>query len=72
MICPYYCYHYPRTANNVIEAASAGASTSIKLVANVAVNVMAFLAILEFLNATLIWLGDRCGVDGLSFQVGQI
>ncbi|KAL8560356.1 hypothetical protein ACOMHN_006087 [Nucella lapillus] len=56
------------SANNVIEAASSGASTAIKLVASVAVNVMAFLAILEFLNATLIWLGDRAGVDGLSFQ----
>ena len=55
----------------MIEAASDGASNAVKLVANVAVNVMAFLAILEFLNATLIWLGDRCGVDGLSFQVNQ-
>ncbi|KAK7109406.1 hypothetical protein V1264_013453 [Littorina saxatilis] len=56
------------TAGNVIEAASSGASAAIKLVANVAVNVMAFLAILEFLNHTLIWFGDRAGVDGLSFQ----
>ncbi|XP_076439690.1 solute carrier family 28 member 3-like isoform X2 [Babylonia areolata] len=56
------------SANNVIEAASSGASTAIKLVANVAVNVMAFLAILEFLNATLTWFGDRAGIDGLSFE----
>ncbi|XP_025093354.1 solute carrier family 28 member 3-like [Pomacea canaliculata] len=56
------------SSHNVIEAASSGASTAIQLVANVAVNVMAFLAILEFFNATLVWFGDRVGVDGLTFQ----
>lgn len=56
----------------MIEAASSGASTAIQLVANVAVNVMAFLAILEFFNATLVWFGDRVGVDGLTFQVRTI
>nr|KAG5698782.1 hypothetical protein BaRGS_032201 [Batillaria attramentaria] len=55
-------------SKNLIEAASMGASTAISLVANVAVNVMAFLAILAFLNATLVWFGDRVGVDGLTFE----
>ncbi|XP_041367546.1 solute carrier family 28 member 3-like [Gigantopelta aegis] len=54
---------------NVIEAASDGASTAIKLVANVAVNVMAFLAILAFVNGTLTWFGDRVGIEGLSFEL---
>lgn len=54
---------------NLIEAASAGASSAIMLVANVAVNVMAFLSILKFINATLTWFGDRAGVEGLSFQM---
>lgn len=37
--------------------------------AAIAVNVMAFLCVLEFVNMTLDWFGDRVGVDGLSFQV---
>ncbi|XP_025093525.1 solute carrier family 28 member 3-like isoform X2 [Pomacea canaliculata] len=53
---------------NLIEAASSGASASIQLVANVAVNVMAFLSILAFVNATLNWFGERAGVAGVSFQ----
>ncbi|XP_060603523.1 solute carrier family 28 member 3-like isoform X1 [Ruditapes philippinarum] len=47
------------TESNIIEAASNGASISIKLIANIAVNLIAFLAILKFLDSTLIWLGHR-------------
>lgn len=46
----------------MIEAASAGASTSIKLVANIAANLIAFLALLQFINETLKWLGARAGL----------
>ncbi|PVD30119.1 hypothetical protein C0Q70_09381 [Pomacea canaliculata] len=53
---------------NLIEAASSGASASIQLVANVAVNVMAFLCILAFVNSALNWFGERAGVEGVSFQ----
>lgn len=60
------CYRKDR---NVIEAISSGASNSVKVVAAIAVNVMAFLCVLEFVNMTLDWFGDRVGVDGLSFQV---
>ena len=58
-----------RKDRNVIEAISSGASNSVKVVAAIAVNVMAFLCVLEFVNMTLDWFGDRVGVDGLSFQV---
>lgn len=44
---------------NIIEAASNGASVSIRLVANIAVNLIAFLSILQFLDRTLIWAGHR-------------
>ncbi|CAG5116017.1 unnamed protein product, partial [Candidula unifasciata] len=57
------------TERNLIEAASNGASMSIKLVANIAVNLIAFVALLQFVNATLVWLGDRVGYDGLTFQL---
>ncbi|BFY97092.1 hypothetical protein BsWGS_00132 [Bradybaena similaris] len=57
------------TERNLIEAASNGASMSISLVANIAVNLIAFVALLDFVNATLVWLGDRVGYDGLKFQL---
>lgn len=57
---------------NIVEAASSGASQSIKLVANVAVNLIAFVSLLEFVNATLRWLGHRVGMeepgDELTFE----
>ncbi|XP_061179507.1 solute carrier family 28 member 3-like [Saccostrea echinata] len=58
---------------NVIEAAAKGASQSIKLVANIAVNLVAFIALVEFLNQTLIWFGNRAGMEKphkeLTFQL---
>ncbi|XP_059496151.1 sodium/nucleoside cotransporter 1 [Stegostoma tigrinum] len=54
---------------NILEAASNGASASISLVANIAVNLLAFLAILEFLNAALSWFGGMVNYPELSFQV---
>ena len=64
-----------RPQRNVIEAASAGASASIKLVANILACLIAFIALLEFVNATLSWFGDRVGLTppdypSLTFQVG--
>lgn len=60
--------------NSIIEAASAGASASIKIVANIAVNLIAFIAMLRFVNATLTWFGHRVGLVApeLTFQVGEI
>lgn len=48
---------------NVIEAAASGASTSIKLAANIAANLIAFIALLGFINATLKWFGSRVGLE---------
>ncbi|KAL2093012.1 hypothetical protein ACEWY4_010324 [Coilia grayii] len=53
---------------NILEAASGGASASIGLVANIAVNLVAFLAILAFVNAALDWLGGLVGYPGITFQ----
>ncbi|XP_048753864.2 solute carrier family 28 member 3-like isoform X2 [Ostrea edulis] len=57
------------TDRNIIEAISSGASKSVKVIVAIAVNVMAFLAVLEFVNMTLDWFGDRVGIDHLSFQL---
>ncbi|XP_021376258.1 solute carrier family 28 member 3-like [Mizuhopecten yessoensis] len=53
---------------NVIEAASNGASQSIKLIANIAVNMIAFIAMLEFVNATLAWFGARVGLEPPEYE----
>uniref|UniRef100_A0A8C6TKW8 Sodium/nucleoside cotransporter n=1 Tax=Neogobius melanostomus TaxID=47308 RepID=A0A8C6TKW8_9GOBI len=42
---------------NILEAASNGASASIGLCANIAANLIAFLAILEFINKSFSWFG---------------
>ncbi|XP_071109010.1 uncharacterized transporter YutK-like [Haliotis cracherodii] len=55
--------------SNLIEAISNGASTSVKVIANVVVNVIAFLSVLKCLNVTVAWLGARVGVANLSFQL---
>uniref|UniRef100_A0A667Z3Q9 Sodium/nucleoside cotransporter n=1 Tax=Myripristis murdjan TaxID=586833 RepID=A0A667Z3Q9_9TELE len=54
---------------NILEAASGGASASIGLVANIAVNLIAFLAILDFVNASLRWLGGMVGYPTVTFQM---
>lgn len=58
-----------REERNILEAASNGATDAISLVANVAANLIAFLAVLAFVNATLSWLGEMVDFRGLSFQV---
>ncbi|NXM26145.1 S28A2 protein, partial [Oxyruncus cristatus] len=54
---------------NVLEAASNGAATSVGLVANIAANLIAFLAVLEFINAAVRWFGEMVDIKDLTFQV---
>lgn len=54
---------------NILEAASSGASASIGLVANIAANLIAFLAILGFINSALSWFGGMVGYPELTFQL---
>lgn len=58
-----------RTHRNIIEAASAGAAGSVKVVAGIAVHVIAFLSILKFVDATLTWFGELVEVEGLTLEV---
>ena len=66
--------HYPTLSphRNIIEAASSGASYSIKMLSNITVNLIAFLAMMSFCDACLMWFGDRIGVPGLSFEVTHV
>ncbi|XP_043328030.1 sodium/nucleoside cotransporter 2 isoform X2 [Cervus elaphus] len=54
---------------NVLEAASNGATDAVGLATNVAANLIAFLAVLAFINAALSWLGEMVDIQGLTFQV---
>uniref|UniRef100_H0XAN3 Sodium/nucleoside cotransporter n=1 Tax=Otolemur garnettii TaxID=30611 RepID=H0XAN3_OTOGA len=56
-------------AQNLIEAVSSGASISVRVVTNIAANLIAFLAVLAFINAALSWLGEMVDVQELSFQL---
>lgn len=54
----------------MVEAAAAGVIASIPLVANIAAIIIAFLAILNFVNETLTWCGHRAGMTtDLTFQL---
>ncbi|XP_053319114.1 sodium/nucleoside cotransporter 1 [Spea bombifrons] len=54
---------------NVLEAASNGASASVGLVANIAANLIAFIALLEFINAAFSWLGGMVNYPKLTLQL---
>ncbi|XP_045417582.1 sodium/nucleoside cotransporter 1-like isoform X2 [Lemur catta] len=56
-------------ARNLIEAVSIGATISVKVVTNIIANLIAYLAVLAFINAVLSWLGNMVDIDGLSFQL---
>lgn len=61
-----------RQYRNVLEAAAAGASQSIPLVANIAANLIAFLGLLSFVNATIGWFGSFICNPDLSFEVDTL
>ena len=46
-----------------------GATTAIKLVAYVVVNLLAFVAVLAFLDASLSYFGGKVNYPDLNFQV---
>ncbi|XP_071339222.1 solute carrier family 28 member 3-like isoform X2 [Trachinotus anak] len=56
-------------SKNVLEAASQGASCAVGLVANIAVNLISFLALLAFFDAVLSWLGGMLDCPELSFTL---
>ena len=59
----------PKTATNVIDAAAAGAADGLKLAANVAAMLLAFIALIAMLNGILGYLGGLVGFQGLSFEL---
>ena len=58
-----------RKESNALEAATAGASTAIGLVSNIAANLIAFVAFVALIDKLLGWLGSLVDFEQLSFQV---
>ncbi|GAB1298265.1 Solute carrier family 28 member 3 [Apodemus speciosus] len=56
-------------SRNLLEAATQGASSAIPLVANIAANLIAFLALLSFVNSALSWFGSMFNYPELSFEL---
>ncbi|XP_023211784.1 solute carrier family 28 member 3-like [Centruroides sculpturatus] len=53
---------------NALEAACNGASSAIALVANIAANLIAFLAFIHFVDNLIMWFGSLLGYDFISFE----
>ncbi|CAH1792803.1 unnamed protein product [Owenia fusiformis] len=59
----------PPVEKNVIESASNGAKAAGKTVTAVVISFIFMLSAIEFLNATLKWIGERVGYGDLTFQL---
>jgi len=57
-----------RVYANAVDAAASGASDGLKLAANVAAMLIAFLGLLAFFNALLGWFGGLISLPGLSLE----
>ncbi|OPJ82344.1 solute carrier family 28 member 3 [Patagioenas fasciata monilis] len=53
---------------SMLEAALLGASSSIKLVASILVNLISFLSLLAFIDSALSWVGDLLNYPQLNFE----
>ncbi|CAN9513152.1 unnamed protein product [Ophioblennius macclurei] len=53
---------------NMLEAASRGALRAVEIVAAIVVNIIAFMALLSFVDAVFSWLGGIFGFPQLSFS----
>ncbi len=53
----------------MLEAVSQGATYAVGLVANIIVNLIAFMALLAFFDAALSWLGGMLDCPQISFSV---
>jgi CNT family concentrative nucleoside transporter len=59
----------PKVSDNVIDAAATGASDGLKLAANVAAMLLAFIALIAMLNGILSGIGGLFGYPQLTFEL---
>ncbi|XP_025096320.1 solute carrier family 28 member 3-like [Pomacea canaliculata] len=55
-------------SSSLLGALSHGASQGLKMASNVVINQIVYIALLEFLNMTLMWFAERVGVEGFTFS----
>jgi len=60
--------HVEKTATNVIEAAANGAGDGVKLALNVGGMLLAFVALIAFVNYPLGWIGQITGLEAIAGQ----
>lgn len=53
----------------MVEAISSGATSVIIVVAQIAANLVVFLALLGFVDAVITWFGVMVGIEGLTLEV---
>ena len=54
---------------NIVEAAADGAATGLKLAANIAAMLLAFIALISLANGLLGWIGSIVGFDGITLEL---
>lgn len=53
---------------NIVEAAADGAATGLKLAANIAAMLLAFIALISLANGMLSWTGGLVGIEGITLE----
>ncbi|MFK8050702.1 MAG: NupC/NupG family nucleoside CNT transporter [Halioglobus sp.] len=53
---------------NIVEAAADGAATGLKLAANIAAMLLAFIALISLANGMLSWTGGLVGIEGVTLE----
>lgn len=61
--------HFPKTSNNIIDAAVVGTSDGLKLALNVAAMLLSFIALIALCNGILGWAGGFVGMENLTFEM---
>ena len=54
---------------NIVEAAADGAATGLKLAANIAAMLLAFIALISLMNGLLNWTGSIVGFEGVTLEM---
>ena len=54
---------------NIVEAAADGAATGLKLAANIAAMLLAFIALISLANGLLSWIGSIVGFEGVTLEM---
>ncbi|KAK3104479.1 hypothetical protein FSP39_003127 [Pinctada imbricata] len=55
-------------SNNVLEAITKGAQLGTAIVVSIVVHMLIYLSLVDFLNSTVNWFGNRVAIDDLSFE----